>query len=399
MMNFLRSAVLGNIPREARRTELLETAQLPDSHLPEVDRTVQVLSDLARGDAKSFSFLLETLHSSPAVRTAVLEAVCEHPSLIETPKRRTKLLEAAEKFPGEPLALQLAITTLESTYLKNAPDAVTAAGRIIKSALTSQDLAHHPSAALEDRLLKVAKRYQPGGGDLAAGAALHILPLTALVYERPERILREARAWFAARHQEKNPWFAVLSQAPSREQVSFLAQVLEGRVPERDVASFVTSLMRFPFTLHEIAIMSTVLTVVTRQVCDYLKIPKVISNATVAAFSVCLVVGSKTVSDAYKADSLNAKRHWERVEAIARLASLRAALDGDTEPHNAALANRIGLMLRKASLSLMQSPVVRQAARVALEGGAFDPTELWNYTLSVGEFSEAARMPHPDIRA
>lgn len=392
-----------------------DTTGFAHTSLPGADRTVQILSDLSQAGKSSIEFLTKGIATREDLRSAVLEAINAHPSLLESPKRRGAILEAITPFSYEPKVQELAVVSLESTYLKNSSRNVTAACAIIQKALRgacesdqksvslleeneSQQL-RGMSPALERRLLGVAARYTAGGGDLAAAAALHLIPATSIPEYAPHLIRREARAWFLARHQEKNPWLVILSDHPSRENLLFLASIVQGKVPAGDAVSFFRSLLKMPLTFHEVALTSAVVTVLSRQICAYLKIPKAVSNATIATLSAILVVGGKTVADAFKEDTVNAKRNWERIEAIARLAAIRNTIRENSPLEHARAERLADQVLSKASRSLMQAPLVREAARIALTSENLDPIELWNRAAAAGDFDAAWRQPQRDIRA
>lgn len=371
-----------------------------EATLPPVERTVELLSVIGRGGRVDFLTLRSAVSTSEAARSEALRAICEHPSLMERPTKRAALLEALAPFSAEPLVREFAVVTLESPYLKNSQRAVSAASRLLAGALSGADEGGEPlSASLEGRLLKVASRYSPGGGDLAAGAALHLIPFTTIPQDEPYRIHSLARAWFVERHQEKNPWLALLATRPSVQNAKFIGNIASGNVPKTEAAGLLKTLSMMPLTIHHVALTATVATVVTRQICAYLNIPKALSNATVAVLSAVLVVGGEALSRAYQADTLNANRDWERVEAIARLASMRATLCDSPLVKDQRLVNKISALLTGSSMSLLQSPLVRDAARIALASEPLDPIDLWNLTLKSGEYNTVERRYLPDIRA
>lgn len=372
-----------------------------EATLPPVERTVELLSAIGRGGREDFLTLRSAVTTSEAARSEALRAICEHPSLMERPTKRAALLEALAPFSTEPLVREFAVVTLESPYLKNSQRAVSGASRLLAAALSGANAGGGEplSAALEGRLLKVASRYSPGGGDLAAGAALHLLPFTTIPQDEPYRIHSLARAWFVERHQEKNPWLALLATRPSVQNAKFIGNIATGNVPKSEAAGLLKTLSMMPLTIHHVAITTTVATVVTRQICAYLNIPKALSNATVAVLSAVLVVGGEALSRAYQADTLNSNRDWERVEAIARLASMRATLCDSPLVKDQRLVNKISALLTGSSMSLLQSPLVRDAARIALASEPLDPIDLWNLTLKSGEYNTVERRYLPDIRA
>lgn len=374
---------------------------LQGASLPRLDRTVEVLSDVSRQGRKSLDFVIKALVTSPEVRSSVLAAINEHPSLLESPKRRAAILEALTPLSHEDAVCELAVVSLESPYLKASARTVSAACAILKPALSALD-EEEPSVLfplqLERRILKVAARYSPGGGDTAAGAAILLLRETPLGTRMQDSVRSLARDWFLARNQGKNPWLALLSEMPSKENVAFIASLASGRLPGPGLASFLRSLVRIPVTFHEVAITSTIVTVASRQICAYFKLPKVVSNAAIAAISVGLVVGSRSLAHAFQEDAINKSRTWERVEGIALLSAMRAALGDD--PSSAARFSVLKIVsaLEKASRSLMQPPFVRQAATIALSGEVLDPVDLWNQTVISGDFGEVLRQTHQAVR-
>lgn len=369
--------------------------------VPQLDRTVELLSDIGRRGRAELNVVIQAMVSSPEVREAVLAAVNEHPSLLESPKRRGAILEAMLPFAHEDGVRELAVVSLESPYLKNSTLAVSAACAIIKTALNSAELdgeASQLAPKLEKRILKVASRYSPGGGDTAAGAAILLVRETPLGITLQHNIRSLARDWFLARHQAKNPWLALMSENPSIENVDFIASIAGGSLPDPRFGALLRSLVRFPVTLHEVAITSTIVTVASRQICAYLKVPKVVSNAAIAAISVALVVGSKGIAVALKEDAINKSRSWERVEGIALLSAMRAALSDDYSREARRSIGKITSALESASRSLMQPPLVRHAASIALGGDVLDPIDLWNQAIASGEFSEATRSRQQTVR-
>lgn len=344
------------------------------------------------------SAVVQAVTSSEVIRAEVLGAIQGHPSLLETPRRRSMLLEALVPFAQEELVRGLAIISLESAYLKNSPAAVSTAVAILRSGIGQANESASLSRSHELRLLNVAARYAPGGGNLAAGAALHLVPHLQLAILEPEQLQKRARAWFVERHQEKNPWLAALCAHPTRDNVRFLVRVAEGRVPQAEAASLFRSLVRLPMTFHEIALTSAVVTVAARQICAYLKMPKAVSNATIAALSAIIVMGGKGVASAFKEDTLNAKRNWERVEAIARLASMSSSLADSDDRHERNASDACAAVLRRASRNMLQPPLVREAARLALELAPIDPVCLWNCAIQSGGYDELPRPALADIR-
>ena len=379
--------------------ELAPAGSPAEGALPVIERTVELLSALGRGGRADVRALCQAVRSSAAIRAEVLGAIVEHPSLLESPTRRAILLEALKGFGDERLAQELAIVSLESAYLKNADRTVRAAALIVKSSLSAcQETGAFPPD-LSERLLKVAGRYAPGGGDLAAAAALYLVPLTGIPQSEPWRVQSLARAWYVARHQEKNPWLAVLQSTPSRENVRFLAKVADGRVPKSEGASLLRMVRTMAPLISELSLAVTVATAATRQICASLNLPKVISNAAIAGLSAGLVIGGSALAQSCEKDTLNEDREWERVEAIARLAAIRAALSESTSSAELRTVHFISALFSKLSFSRRHPPIVQEAARVASCAEPMDPTELWNRNLEKGEFSQVARKVLPDIRA
>lgn len=379
--------------------QLANTQYSGSEALPPVDRTVELLSGLSRAGRTELNSIYQAVRSSEHIRNEVLGAVVEHPSLIESPTRRALLLDALTTFSHEPLVQELAIVSLESAYLKNAERAVRAASLLVKSALSPSDGQGCLSAGLSLRLLKVASRYAPGGGDLSAAAAFVLLPLTGIPQHEPLRVHALARAWYVDRHQEKNPWLALLQSTPSRENVQYLAKVAEGRVPKSEAATLLRVIRTMAPLISELSVAVTVATAATRQICASLNLPKVISNAAIAGLSAVLMIGGKAIALSCEKDALNQDREWERVEAIARLAAIRASLAETPSGTQMRTVHFISGLLARVAHSRRQPLLVREAARVASYHEPMDPAELWNRTLQNGEFNQAERKLLPDIRA
>lgn len=343
------------------------------------------------------ALLREALRREPTLRSDVAAAVIEEPSLFASGARRAYLLRSVARSATEKPVIELALASLESPGLKNSTAAVTAAAKIVRCALQHAPSIAQMESRMETRLLGLAARYAPGGGDFAAAAALKLLPLTDVASMRAPEVVDLARGWFARRHSEKNPWLVVLDSAPSKAGLALLARIVTGRVPTVGRESLRQVFKRLEGAVNDLVLTTTIVTVATRQLCSYLALPKAISNAAVAALSTGFVLGARGLAAIRRGDQLNSDRDWERVEAVARLSSLRARLAKSEDPRARPLAARASALLDVTSRAQWQPWIVRVAAELALDGTISDPIDLWNAAASRSAGVYAERPARPDI--
>ena len=340
------------------------------------------------------AILRDALRSEQAYREQVLEACKQEPALFSDAARRGALLRCLLPFGNEPGVVELALLTLENPALKNSGPPVSCAAKILLRSAAQWSKAN---ADLERRLIDVASRYAPGGGDAAAATALRLLPATSAPISQAHLVCELARSWFASRHAAKNPWLRVIQDAPSRGGVELLRGIVLGRVPSAGRETLWQLAKRLQLAAHDLALTSTVATVATRQLCAYLSLPKAISNASIVILSSGLVLGSRAIESFRKAEKLNTDRDFERVEALARLGSIMRSLGSHDDTASRRLVARAASVLHAACRAEWQAPIVRLAAAYALEGEIADPVLLWNAAAKQSDQSHTERPLRPDV--
>lgn len=379
-------------PRSERCTA--RTSSLAPSELPRVDRTVELLRQLSRGGKTEMAMLRDAVRSEQSYRDLVVAACVQEPSLFSDAARRGALLRSLRPFSNEPGVTELALKTLENPSLKNSGSPVSTAAKILCRSL-SRSATSNPG--VERRLIDVAARYAPGGGDMAAAAALRLLPATLAATSQAHLICEHARSWFVRRNSAKNPWLKVIEDAPTRGGVELLRKITLGRVPSAGRETLWELAKRLQLAAHDLALTSTVATVATRQLCAYLSLPKAISNASIAILSSGLVLGSRAIASFRKAEKLNTDRDFERVEALARLGAIRRSLASQDDAASRRLVGRCAGVLHETSRAGWQGPIVRLAAAYALEGEIADPVALWNAAAKQSDQPYAERPIRPDV--
>ncbi len=340
------------------------------------------------------AMLRDAVRSEQSYRDQVVAACVQEPSLFSDVARRGALLRSLLPFSNEPGVLELALKTLENPALKNSDAPISSAIKILFRSC-NRSAANDRTVAL--RLIDVAARYAPGGGDMGAAAALRLLPATPAATSEAHLVCEHARAWFVSRNPAKNPWLKLIEDAPTRGGVELLRRIALGRVPSAGRETLWELAKRIQLAAHDLALTSTVATVATRQLCAYLSLPKAISNASIAILSSGLVLGSRAIASFRKAEKLNTDRDFERVEALARLGAIRRGLASQDDAASRRLVNRSVGVLHETSRASWQAPIVRLAAALALDGEIADPVALWNAAAKQSDQPYAERLLRPDV--
>ena len=304
--------------------------------------------------------LVESLES-PSVRDPVIAVVLSEPHLFLDPQHRVALLDSLTKFSHEPLVQSFAIQTLAQPPYQNHPDVVRAASDAILSA------SEHLTPTNIKTIANLATIQRDRSESLASASARHILealPSSAIPHESLQTL---ARDWYISRRGEPNPWLASISHVPSLQRVAILREILSGNVPYEGKPSLLQRMSTFPTDLHHAAVGSGFVAIIFNKALPLLGVGRGVSSLRAFLIASTIVYGVKTLANATSMDAANAQREPERLEAVRHLKTIYERAFESCDRNDRAAGRSAYLTLRRASRSLLQEPIVRAAARAALE--------------------------------
>lgn len=304
--------------------------------------------------------LTEALES-PSVRDPVIAVVLSDPRLLADPRHRVTLLTSLEEYADEPLVQIFATRTLCDPRYKDDHDVLHAASKTILA--TSEPLTT-PNIRAIANLAMLRDDADESLASLSAGYILQTLPSSTV----PDQVLQDlARSCYLFRRGDPNPWLPTVSLAPSMKRVALLEEILVGNVPYEGKPTLLQRILTFPIDLHHTAVTSGLVGVIFNKALPLLGIGRGISSLRAFLIASTIVYGAKSIANAISMDAVNMERDPERLEAVRHLKAIYERALESSDRNERAAGRFAYAVLRRASRSLLQEPIVRAAARAAIE--------------------------------
>lgn len=320
-----------------------------------------ILRDCNKRNSGQLEFLIKHLPID-GVRESILSALWEREFLISRPANRGRLLEALFPYAHEPKVQAFAMLSLKEPDYARSLHVCAPAARILAATIKS------PDDAIIDELLALGRRYGESKNDPAAKIAFMLLsesPATSYLHQKAHY---EARSWYAKRYTKDNPWLDLLTSHRSRLGFSLLSDIVRGSVRDPHDTSVLLGIVTLPFLPHEIAVIGSLVGVAAREVCKLLGQNNRMANSTAFGIAAAIIIGSRVMWHASRADKFNGGRNRERVEALHHLKSFTQLREDSPSAEEHSLARRALALLGEARTGFFQSAPVKAAAQAAWDG-------------------------------
>ena len=324
-------------------------------------------------DSKQLEFLIKYLPIKD-VRDSVLSTLWEREYLISRPANRGRLLEALQPYAHEPKVQVLAMLSLKEPDYARSYQVCAPAARLLAAHMKS------PSEAIVDELLDLGRRYGKSVNDPAARIAFFLLaesPPTSYLHQRAHS---EARSWYAKRLTKANPWLELLTCHRSPLGLSLLGEIVRGSVRDPHDTSALLGMVTLPFLPHEIAVIGSIIGFAAREVCKLLGQNNRMANSTALGIAAGIIITSRLMWHASRADKFNSGRNRERIEALHHLKSFTLVSDESPSAQEQTLARKALRLIGEAGRSFLQNAPVRAAAKA-----------LWSDNPSLSELKNFAQ--------
>lgn len=368
------------LPPRDLRSPKVEISPLGALTAPARKELRSILRECNKTGSKQMELLCERIRYKE-VRDGVLSALCDQEYLLWKPAQRGRLLEALIPYAAEPLVQAYAMLGLREPDYKRSYAVCAPAAQILGNAT------HNRPSLITDELLDLAKRYGSTRRDPAARIALLLLKEAPLTKQIESTASYQARVWYAEHRGRDNPWLDLLAHHRSTAGLSLLRAILKGDVKDPHDHSVLLGLATLPFLPHEVAVVGSIIGLLTRAACKLLGQNNRIANSTAIGLALTVIIGSRVLWHAAKFDSFNNNRSRERVQSVSLLATLLQSQPEEPSKRERVFFKEAHRLLNDAASSIMQSQPVRAAAKAALEGTT-DFKALW--TLANSQLNHSA---------
>lgn len=345
-----------SVSAEARAARTWENLSLPERR-----GLTSAIKACNRKDSSDIDFLIANIGTKD-VRDAALSLLCRKDYLIRRPDNRGKLLESLVPFASEDRVQAYAMMSLRDPIYSRSFAVCAPAARILKAESENRD------SSITYELIDLAARLTPQHKDAAARIAFILLRDSQFSPAQYRMVIHNARVWYAEHRGRENPWFDIISQQKEMHAIRFFKTVAEGDMSDPREHPILANALSLPLLPHEIAFTASILTIAAQKVGRLFGQNNNLAATTAALAATTLIVGARYMWRALKLDKLNHQRDVEKIEAIAHLGGLLH--EPVTAPTNRILKAHkcIRKILSDIEQSFLQSPDVRSAARLALEG-------------------------------
>ena len=327
--------------------------------LPERQELQTTLKRCNRSTSSEVELLISSISNSE-VRYAALSLLCRKDCLIRNPISRGRLLESLIPYSNECRVQAYAMLSLRNEFYSRSYPVCAPAARIIEATKSNRD----PSITYE--LLDLAARVTPQGRDAAAKIAFILLKDSLLTSGQYHLVLFQARVWYIENKGTSNPWLEIVAQYKKLPAVRFLRAVIEGNVSDPREYPVLKNVIALPLLPHEIALTASILTLTAQKLANFFGVVNNFAAPTSALLATALIVGSRYMWRAHNLDKINARRTFEKLEAINHLQTLHESSNDLPTPIGQKLRGEIQKALREQTFNFLQDEAVQKAAQQAL---------------------------------
>jgi hypothetical protein len=139
-------------------------------------------------------------------------------------------------------------------------------------------------------------------------------------------------------------------------------------------------MVTLPFLPHEIAVIGSIIGFAAREVCKLLGQNNRMANSTALGIAAGIIITSRLMWHASRADKFNSGRNRERIEALHHLKSFTLVSDESPSAQEQTLARKALRLIGEAGRSFLQNAPVRAAAKA-----------LWSDNPSLSELKNFAQ--------
>jgi hypothetical protein len=332
-----------------------------DLTLPARRELTTALKRCDRKGTEDIALLIEAIQAKE-VRDPTLSLLCRKDYLIRRPSVRGRFLEALTPYAHELPVQAYAMMSLRDPLYKRSLAVCAPAARLLDADKAQRD----PTITYE--LIDLAGRLAPSSKDGAAKIAFILLKDCSLSSAQRRAILFNSRVWYAEYAGEKNPWLPIITRQKDSTTIRLLRTMLDGDMSDPRDHPILANLLTLPLLPHEVALTASIVTIAAQRIGRLFGQNNNIAATTAAMAATTIIVGARYLYRAKKLDTLNRSRDPERIEAAAFL----GALLHEIRAQDPKLDKRLDAMIHRAlsdnSVSFLQSPLVRSAARLALSG-------------------------------